>query len=275
MPGNANRRQYEQRRLVRAHLEARELEPPEAAVLDLLRPRLAGMDMLDLGCGAGRTTLHFEPLVHSYVGLDYAGPQIEACLERFGPDTERRRFVHADARDLRQFEDASFDFVLFSVNGLDLLDHGDRLRSLAEIARVMRDGGSFFCSTHNLEAVERAISIRAFLFDTVRASPLRRVGAIAKRVPARVLQRLVNPAPARLAERAHAIVGKGWPPRSPAWTYHCSLDESVAQLEVAGFEVEEILLPGGAPLVDRPAERGTALWLNFLCRRRARADGVA
>ena len=61
----------------------------------------------------------------------------------------------ADARDLSAFADESFDFVLFSYNGLDCVGHADRLQVLAEVHRVVRPGGVFMFSSHNIDWVYR------------------------------------------------------------------------------------------------------------------------
>ena len=60
-----------------------DLQKPEKTVLDLLRPELAGMRMLDLGVGTGRTTRHFAPLVKEYVGVDYAPAMVKYCQAHF------------------------------------------------------------------------------------------------------------------------------------------------------------------------------------------------
>ena len=75
---------------------------------------------------------------------------LAACRSRF-PDLE---FVQADASDLSQFPDASFDVVVFSFNGIDCL-HPDavRLRCIAEIRRVLSPGGTAVISEHNPRAI--------------------------------------------------------------------------------------------------------------------------
>ena len=55
----------------------------EETVLELLKPTLQGMKMLDVGVGAGRTTIYFAPLVHKYVGIDYSAKMITACKNKF------------------------------------------------------------------------------------------------------------------------------------------------------------------------------------------------
>jgi SAM-dependent methyltransferase len=128
------------------------LQPGEAALLSRLEGAIHGKDVLDLGVGAGRTTEHLAPLAGRYVGMDYSPGMIEECRRRY-PGLDLR---HGDARDLGAFEEGSFDFVLFSYNGLDDVDPGGRLKILAEVHRVLRPGGIFAFSAHNLEARRRS-----------------------------------------------------------------------------------------------------------------------
>src|SRR5439155_4896171 len=60
---------------------------------------------------------------------------------------------HMDARDLGVFEKSSFDFILFSFNGLDYANHQDRKTILASIRRALRASGLFVFSAHNLAAL--------------------------------------------------------------------------------------------------------------------------
>ena len=55
-------------------------------------------------------------------------------------------------RHLSAFEDAYFDFVLFSFNGIDSVEHRERLVILREIRRVLKEGGYFGFSTLNLNS---------------------------------------------------------------------------------------------------------------------------
>jgi len=49
-----------------------------------------------------------------------------------------------------QFKDESFDYILFSFNGLDnLIPYSKRLACLQEIRRVLRKEGLFVFSSHN------------------------------------------------------------------------------------------------------------------------------
>lgn len=79
-----------------------------------LRP---GMAILDLGVGGGRTTPFLSRSASRYVGVDYSEEMIRACRAKF----PHLQFAVADASDLSQYADASFDSVVFSYNGLDCL----------------------------------------------------------------------------------------------------------------------------------------------------------
>lgn len=120
------------------------LFPHEADVLDrYFTDRDARV--LDVGCGAGRTTVELDRRGHDVVGVDVSEAMVEAARAQF-PDLD---VAVGDATDL-QFDDGQFDYVLFSYCGIDYVHpESERLRALAEVRRVLRDGGYFAFSTHN------------------------------------------------------------------------------------------------------------------------------
>ncbi len=142
------KRVYESNDFVDDYLPQTELQIPEKTILEELRNELPSFRMLDIGVGTGRTTKHFAGLVKEYVGVDYSSALIKACREKF----PKYRLEWADARNLSLFDDAYFDFVLFSFNGIDAVEHEDRLAILREIRRVLRRGGYFCFSTLNLNS---------------------------------------------------------------------------------------------------------------------------
>lgn len=101
--------------------------------------------VLDLGCGTGRTTAVLDRMGFDVVGVDVSEPMIHRARTLF-PHLE---FESGDVRDLR-FADESFEYVLFSFNGLDYVQpEGDRYVALREIWRVLNPGGTFVFSSHN------------------------------------------------------------------------------------------------------------------------------
>ena len=142
------KRLYESDSYVDDYTPQIELQQPEATILEELRGELSQFRMLDVGVGLGRTTKHFAPLAKEYVGIDYSNHTIRVCRAKY----PNLRFEVADARDLSLFNDNYFDFVLFSFNGIDSVEHDDRLAILREIKRITVKGGYFCFSTLNLNA---------------------------------------------------------------------------------------------------------------------------
>jgi len=149
-----NRQAYKDRKIVQHYSQLCQLQSAERTILNLLRNEWSSMKMLDIGIGGGRTTQYFSSIVQEYVGIDYSEEMIAACQRRF--PSQSSLFEVADARDMSQFPDGSFDFILFSFNGLDVLPHSDRLQVLREVSRVGKPGGYFCFSSHNLQGIERA-----------------------------------------------------------------------------------------------------------------------
>ena len=138
---------YNSKKIYSDYARRNYLEKPEIAILDELFCQLASMDMLDMGVGGGRTTSYFAPITKSYIGADYASQMVKVCREKF---KDKYKFIESDVRSMNEFEDNSFDFVLFSFNGIDSFGYQDRLQALKEIRRVLKNNGYFCFSSHNL-----------------------------------------------------------------------------------------------------------------------------
>lgn len=121
------------------------LQKPEEIILQDLKKEIVGKRILDIGVGGGRTVKYLIELSRDYRGIDYSQGMIEVCRQDY-PGIE---FICCDVRDLSIFKDEEFDFILFSYNGIDYISHGDRMQSLMEIFRVLKEGGSFVFSSHN------------------------------------------------------------------------------------------------------------------------------
>ena len=105
--------------------------------------------VLDLACGGGRTTVPLYNNGYRVIGLDLSDPLIESARARH-PQVDFRVGTYCDL----PFEDASFDDILISFNGLDLaFPEAQRQRALAECARVLVPGGRLLFSSHNIKSL--------------------------------------------------------------------------------------------------------------------------
>lgn len=96
---------------------------------------LAGMKVLDIGCGTGGI-LEYLPEV-DYLGFDLNPGYVEAARKRFGP---RHRFLCADVNAVPAEAEGSFDRIL----ALGLLHHLDdpEVAGLLQLAaRLLAPGG--------------------------------------------------------------------------------------------------------------------------------------
>ena len=121
------------------------LQNAESVIFLRFQEYLLDQRVLDIGFGGGRTSAILLQCTPHYVGVDYSPQMVEIGRSRF-PEADLRE---GDARDLGVFPEGSFDFVLFSFNGIDYIGHDDRLRVFQEIRRVLKPGRLFVFSSHN------------------------------------------------------------------------------------------------------------------------------
>lgn len=96
---------------------------------------VAGLRVLDLGCGTGRWSRLLAARGARVVGTDRSESMLAAARER-SPGVEFRRM---DATAL-SFADDEFDLAV-AVTVLQHLPHADQERAMAELLRVVRGGG--------------------------------------------------------------------------------------------------------------------------------------
>ncbi|MFM0739773.1 class I SAM-dependent methyltransferase [Paraburkholderia xenovorans] len=117
----------------------------EQAAFDWLRPRCAGLPLLDIGVGTGRTIPLMTAMSNDYTGVDYTQKLLDMAKARY-PELDLR---HMDARDMSDLPSDHYGLVDFSWNGIDSVDYADRVKILDEMYRVLRPGGYVLFSSHN------------------------------------------------------------------------------------------------------------------------------
>ncbi len=225
-----------------------ELQGAEVALFDrFVRP---GMRVLDIGVGTGRTTQYLAPSSSRYVGVDYSAAMIERSRQRF-PGLDLRLM---DATDLSALDDASFDAVVFSFNGLGSLpDDASRQRCLSECARVLGPGGVFILSMHNARYLLFPPDLRGVSFARAAWRILYAGVASARNVWHRL--------PSRAYRRGRGFVVD---PNLFGLTIYATDPAAFAEeLRQFGLEVREVLCAA------HPAKRPSALtpWYYYACQR--------
>ena len=116
----------------------------EPWVLEHARTLAPGSCILDLGAGIGRHSLALAAMGHEVTALDAAEAAVEAITSAAAAQGLDVRTRLAPMTDL-PFEDGKFDHVL----SWNVIYHGDETivrRTMAEIARITRPGGSFMAT---------------------------------------------------------------------------------------------------------------------------------
>ena len=125
------------------HYSTQSILLPKEQVAFLFLPNKA--TILDLGCGAGRTTSWLKQKGYDVIGLDIAFNMVKQAHDH----QVAIPFLTGDATHLG-FRDNSFDVVIFSFNGIDYISpYIKRLAALKEIRRVLKKNGLFIFSSHN------------------------------------------------------------------------------------------------------------------------------
>lgn len=251
-----NREVFGSPEMVEYYRNLTDAQEAEKKILEILRPKLPRVRMLDLGVGGGRTTGTFAPLVAGYVGVDVADAMVQACKDRFGTSNPGWTFRVADARALDDFENESFGFVLFSFNGLDCMSHEDRLRSFCEIQRVLEPEGAFAFSTHNLNSpFQSRFSVRK----------ARGVASGVRLLVQGIKFRLLNPRLREVRRGDYALIRDGTGSFRGV-NYYVTPRAQRAQLEERGFQGIRVFdHSGGRELMGEEEEGARDPWLYYLC----------
>jgi len=260
MTHDQNQRTYATPSIVRHYAALSELQPAEQTILDRLREPLLGMQMLDIGVGGGRTTLHFAAAVSGYIGIDASAEMITACQQRFA--AQGKSFACCDVRAMSQFEENSFDFILFSFNGIDYMSHTDRLRVFQEICRVGKPGGYFCFSSHNLQALELEFDWR----NQLRCNPITTYSNLVMLLLLRGFNRAIRPK--QLNTLAYAVI-RDESHNFRLQTYYVRPQEQLRQLMADFKDIQIYSWKTGLEIFNSDAVEANSansdLWLYYLC----------
>ena len=117
------------------------LEPFVPLVLDEVGP-VAGLRILDVGCGAGALTLAAAERGASALGVDISGPLIEAARARAARlGLAEAEFAEADAQEHR-FEGPGFDAL---VSRFGVMFFADPVAAFRNLRSAARPGGKLAC----------------------------------------------------------------------------------------------------------------------------------
>tara|TARA_Y100000588_G_C14228968_1_gene914391 strand:+ start:353 stop:1114 length:762 start_codon:yes stop_codon:yes gene_type:complete len=120
--------------------------------------------VLDLGCGAGRTSIALAELGMRVVGIDISELMIQVAQDQATRAQVEVEHLVMDSRHL-DFADDSFNIVLYSYNGLELVPGMAGKRAvIQEVYRVLKPGGRFIFTTHSLLALNRFAILRLLSF---------------------------------------------------------------------------------------------------------------
>jgi SAM-dependent methyltransferase len=238
------------------------IDAGEAMLLERIADEPSHRPILDIGVGGGRTIPLLAGGDDGYVAVDFLQEMVELTRAKH-PGI---RVEQADARDLSGFEDDSFGAVLFSFNGIDGLAHEDRAAVHRAAMRVLRPGGTYLYSTHNLDfcCAGRPPWHRSW-WDLDNGP--RAMLVYAARLPRRGLsyRRL-----RRLTERGESwavLVGSAYDFR--VLLHYVTPGEALAELERAGFQAPaEMYGPEGETIAPGADTDGVS-WLYLLARKPA------
>ncbi len=142
------REAYEDPETVARYSRDTHLWKSEQVLIDRYFPH--GGRVLDLGCGAGRTSIPMAATGFRVVGIDVSGAMLELGRQRAVDAGVSVDWAKMDATELA-FADERFDAAIFAFNAMDHMPgFGGKLQVLHEVYRILRPGSPFLFSTHRI-----------------------------------------------------------------------------------------------------------------------------
>lgn len=247
---------YESKEVVDFYNDYNELQPPEKVIFKKIERLLPNCRMLDIGVGGGRTTQHLAQKVKTYIGIDYSAPMIDLCKKKFA-SLKNASFLTLDVRDLSQFEDNSFDFILFSFNGIDHFIYDERVSVLKEINRIGKNGSVFAFSTHNIQTVHSLFSINRHSGFIVLCKSILYCVRLIYYNGLSLLKRIETKQYARIIDGAHDFKLN---------LFYIKPSFQILQLEENGFDDSELYSLSKGDIIDTVLiDSATDSWITYLC----------
>lgn len=255
-----NNKIYSSEKVVEYYNKYDSLQKPEQAIIQLLKADLKNMNMLDIGVGGGRTTKYFASLVKSYTGVDYSEKMVESCKSKFSTTFTNVTFTHADIRNLSSFYEKKFDFILFSFNGFDALEHKDRIIALNEIKKVLTPNGYFCFSTHNIRCLGKWKSIEFSL------NPFALIENIIFHFKRKSINNFNNKKLTELQNSEYIMLNDG----GHDWqldTFYIQPALQIRELIEVGFKnIRYFSLDTGAEVSEKNIITSAEKWIYYLCQ---------
>lgn len=228
------------------------LQSPEISIFVKYKDFYYSKKILDIGCGTGRTSFYFRNFTNDYLGVDYSESMIRKSKKCY-PELE---FQHCDARDLSRFKDCSFDFIIFSYNGIDYISNNDRLAVLKEIKRILKDDGMFVFSTHN-RTFSNIETTPSFQFSLNPVNFTRNLLGYFKQLINN--SKLKNE---KIETEDYAILNDSGNNFS-LLTYYISKEKQIEQLRKVGFNMQEMFDMNGQVLNKKDNDSNNA-WIYYV-----------
>ena len=158
--------------------------------------RRSGGRMLEIGCGLGRTAVHFSRWFERVDGVDISGKMIEMARSLNPPD--HVHFSAISGTDLRHFENETFDLVYSYIVFQHIPEEAVIESYLREISRVLKPAGQAALQ-FDTRPEGALIKLYKSLPDPLLPRPHRRFIRRYRRQPER-LQRLMEGAGLRVED---------------------------------------------------------------------------
>lgn len=233
--------------------------PPERAILARFKNDWPRFRVLDIGIGTGRTTYTFGAVAGEYVGIDYAEEMVRQAKVNV-PPSPHMTLKFQDARDLSEYYSQPFDFIFFSMNGLDSVSHEVREQIIREARKVVKPTGWFSFSSHTIRGFKPDPAVRPFRMSDPLRSGYHHWKDSKHRSRMRAAHRGLDLAALRRKDWAVLKTGDH---DFTIDIYHVNPVYQVARLRELGFDVAAMYDPNG----NAPDPATTEVdWIYYLCR---------